>query len=158
MITPIDIQQVGFGVGFRGYDRKEVDNFLDALTGDYEVLFRENQQLKELASGLEIQVAELKKKETTLSRTLMSAQQIVDDVKENAQKDADLIIKEAEMNAEALNKKAEDDRSQLRFAIQGLHKDKAILLEKFRAMLRTFEVTLELESEQEPVAEVQNGH
>lgn len=158
MITPIDIQQVGFGVRFRGYDRREVDNFLDALSQDYETLVRENHELRDKTASLEYQLQELKRKESTLSRTLMTAQKIVDQVKQNAEKDADLILKEAELRAEELMKKAEDDRFRLQLEIQGLYKQKALLLEKLRGVLRTFEKTVEMEAGDEPSAEAQNGH
>ena len=72
-MTPLDIQQVGFKVKLRGYDRQEVDAFLDTLTQDYEGLLKENNALKEKLADLEIQVLEFKKKEGTLNNTLMKA-------------------------------------------------------------------------------------
>jgi len=98
-ITPIDIQQVSFGVRFRGYNRKEVDNFLDLLAHDYEMLIKESQDIKEKTASLEIQVMELKKKEATLNSTLIAVQKVVDEMKQNAQKEVDLLIKEAELKA-----------------------------------------------------------
>lgn len=144
-ITPIDIQQVGFHVRFRGYDRKEVDQFLDTLAQEYEKLIQENQDLKEKAASLEIQVMELKKKESTLSGTLIAVQKVVDDMKKAAQKEVDLLIKEAEMKAEEIVKAAKDEQLHLQREIQDLQKQRVLVLEKIRSLLGTFEKTVELE-------------
>ena len=144
-ITPIDIQQVGFAVRFRGYDRKEVDQFLDTLAQDYETLVRENEQTKEKTSSLEIQVGELKRKEALLNDTLIAVQKVVDEMKQNAQKEVNLVIKEAELKAEEITKSAREERLRLQQEIQDLQRQKVIFLEKIRSMLKTFEKTLELE-------------
>jgi len=144
-ITPIDIQQVGFAVCFRGYDRKEVDQFLDTLAQDYEALIKENEQMKEKTASLEIQVIELKKKESLLNNTLIAVQKVVDEMKQNAQKEVSLLIKEAELKAEEITKAAREERLRLQQEIQDLQRQKVLFLEKIRSMLRTFEKTLELE-------------
>jgi len=144
-ITPIDIQQVGFGVCFRGYDRKEVDNFLDTLAQDYEALVKENQEIKEKTAALEIQMIESKKKEALLNSTLIAAQKVVDEMKQNAQKEVNLIIKEAELKSDEITKGARDERVRLQREIQDLQRQKILFLEKIRSVLKTFEKTLELE-------------
>lgn len=144
-ITPIDIQQVGFAVRFRGYDRKEVDQFLDALSQDYEVLIKENMENQEKAASLDVQVRDLKKKEAMLNSTLIAVQKVVDEMKQNAQKEVELLIKQAEMKAEEIKKAALDDRVRINSEIQQLHKQKIIFLENIRSMIRTFEKAVELE-------------
>lgn len=144
-ITPIDIQQVGFGVRFRGYDRKEVDHFLDTLAQDYEVLIKENQEIREKTASLEIQVMELKKKEAMLNSILIGVQKVVDDMKQNAQKEVSLLIKEAELKAEEITKGARDERLRLQNEIEDLRRQKVLFLEKIRSVVRAFEKTLELE-------------
>ena len=144
-ITPIDIQQVSFGVRFRGYDRKEVDNFLDLLAQDYEMLIKESQEIKEKTASLEIQIMELKKKEATLNSTLIAVQKVVDEMKQNAQKEVDLLIKEAELKAEEITQGAQVERLRLQNEIQDLQRQKVLFLEKIRSVLRTFEKTVELE-------------
>ena len=146
-ITPIDIQQVSFGVRFRGYNRKEVDNFLDLLAHDYEMLIKESQEIKEKTASLEIQVMELKKKEATLNSTLIAVQKVVDEMKQNAQKEVDLLIKEAELKAEEITQGAQVERLRLQSEIKDLQRQKVLFLEKIRSVLRTFEKTVELEEE-----------
>ncbi|NJL16469.1 MAG: DivIVA domain-containing protein [Nitrospira sp.] len=98
-ITPLDIQQMVFQVKLRGYDREEVNRFLEEISQTVEVLNRDNVMLRDRIESLEQQVSELKRTETTLSNTLVSAQSLADDVKRSAQRDADLIVKEAELKA-----------------------------------------------------------
>jgi len=144
-ITPIDIQQVSFGVRFRGYNRKEVDNFLDLLAHDYEMLIKESQEIKEKTASLEIQVMELKKKEATLNSTLIAVQKVVDEMKQNAQKEVDLLIKGAELKAEEITQGAQVERLRLQSEIKDLQRQKVLFLEKIRSVLRAFEKTVELE-------------
>ena len=105
-ITPLDIQQMVFQVKLRGYDRDEVNRFLEEVAQTVESLNRDNAGLRERIVSLEQQVAELKRTELTLSNTLVSAQSLADDVKRSAQRDAELIVKEAELKAGELFRQA----------------------------------------------------
>jgi cell division initiation protein len=98
-ITPLDIQQMVFRTKLRGYDRDEVNRFLEELAQTVESLNRDNAQLRERLAMTEQQVSELKRTETTLSNTLVAAQSLADDVKRSANRDAELIVKEAELKA-----------------------------------------------------------
>ena len=80
-ITPLDIQQMVFKSSFRGYDKEEVNRFLEELAQTVESLNRDNAISREKIVFLEQQVAELKRTETTLSNTLVSAQSLAEDVK-----------------------------------------------------------------------------
>ncbi len=144
-ITPIDIQQVGFAVRFRGYDRREVDNFLDALVQDYETLIKETQDARERGDALENELMEIKKKEATLNSALVGVQKVVDEMKRNSQKEVDLVLKEAEIKAEEITKGALDDRLRIHQEISELQRQKILFLENVRSLLRTFEKTLEME-------------
>lgn len=155
-ITPLDIQQIGFKVRIRGYDRREVDGFLDSVTEEYEGLIRENSVLKEKLADFEGQVAELKKKEIALNNTLVKAQDLVEGMKHTAQKDADLVLKEAELKAEGLARLAHEEVASIRGEILDIKKQKAILLEKVRSMVRTFDRVIQMEDEMEEPG-IENG-
>ncbi len=144
-MTPLDIQQVGFKVRLRGYDRREVDAFLDALAEDYEGLLKENNTLKERLADLEIQVLEFKKKEGTLNNTLMKAQDLVEEMKGHAQREGELIIKEAELKAEETAKAARERLAELRREILDLQKQKLLFMEKTRSLIKTLQRVLDLE-------------
>jgi cell division initiation protein len=107
-ITPLDIQQKQFPMKFRGFDVEEVYAFLEIVREEMEDLLRENASLKENAQRAENQIKEYKDMETTLRETLMTAQQMVEDYKTNARKEAELLVKEAELRADALIKEAQE--------------------------------------------------
>lgn len=145
-ITPLDIQQVGFKIKLRGYDRQEVDAFLDSLTEDYEALIRENNHLREKLMDFENQTAEIKKKEATLNSMLMKAQDLSDEMKAAAQKDADLILREAELKTETYTRSAREHLAEVQRDILDLKKQKVVFIEKVRSMIRIFEQVLDTES------------
>lgn len=105
-ITPLDIQQKQFSQRFRGFDMEEVDSFLELIREEMEELLRENANLREEARRFEKQLKEYKNIETTLKDTLISTQQMVEEYKDTAKKDAELIKKEAELQADEIIKDA----------------------------------------------------
>jgi cell division initiation protein len=107
-ITPLDIQQKQFPMKFRGFDVEEVYAFLEVIREEMEELLRDNANLKENVQRAEVQVREFKDMETTLRETLMTAQQMVEDYKMNARKEAELLIKEAELRADEMIKESHE--------------------------------------------------
>jgi cell division initiation protein len=107
-ITPLDIQQKQFPMKFRGFDVEEVYAFLEVIREEMEDLLRENASLKEGVQRAESQIKEYRDMETTLRETLLAAQQMVEDYKTNARKEAELIVKEAELRADSLIKQAQE--------------------------------------------------
>src|SRR5439155_19202853 len=142
---PLDIQQWEFKVRVRGYDRQEVQAFLRSVSQAVEQLVKENTQLKERAEHLESQVNDLRKKEATLNDLLVTTQSMVDGIKETARKEADLTLKEAQIKAEELLKRAHADCEGLQRDILGLRKERIMALEKLRALLHTFIKMVEME-------------
>jgi cell division initiation protein len=107
-ITPLDIQQKQFPMKLRGFDVEEVYAFLEVIREEMEDLLRENANLKENVQRLDNQMKEYRDMETTLRETLLTAQQMVEDYKMNARKEAELVVKEAELRAESLLKEAQE--------------------------------------------------
>ncbi len=107
-ITPLDIQQKQFPIKFRGFDVEEVYAFLEVIREEMEDIIRENASLKEQIHRAETQLQEYRDMENTLRETLMTAQQMVEDYKTNARKEAELIVREAELRADAIVKEAQE--------------------------------------------------
>lgn len=107
-ITPLEIQQKQFPMKLRGFDVEEVYSFLEIIREEMEDLLRENANLKETVQRLDTQMKEYRDMETTLRQTLLTAQQMVEDYKMNARKEAELIVKEAELRAETMIKEAQE--------------------------------------------------
>ena len=144
-ITPLDIQQREFKGRFRGYDREEVQAFLRSVSQSVEELFKENVALKEHADKLYQEVGELRKKEASLSDLLVTTQTMTESLKEAARKEADLILREAEMKGEDLLKSAHVDFRTLQRDILDLRKERMLALEKLRSMLQSFAKVIEME-------------
>jgi cell division initiation protein len=108
-ITPLDIQQKQFPMKFRGFDVEEVYAFLEVIREEMEELLRENASLKENVQRSESQIKGYRDMEVTLRETLMTAQQMVEDYKTNARKEAELLVKEAELRAEGLVREAQEN-------------------------------------------------
>jgi cell division initiation protein len=145
-ITPLDIQQMVFRVKFRGYDREEVNRFLEEVAQTVEALNRDNTALRDRLAMTEQQVAELKRTEATLSNTLVSAQSLAEEVKRSAQRDADLIIKEAELKAGELIRQARAELGETQRDLSQLQKQRLLMIERMRATLHTFERMLDVET------------
>lgn len=101
-LTPLDIQNHAFRRRLSGYDREEVDAFLEMIAGDYESLVREAEGLRERVRVLEGRVEQLSAHETTLQETLITAQSLSADLKHSAVKESELLLSEAEVKAEKI--------------------------------------------------------
>ena len=145
-ITPLDIQQMVFRTKLRGYDREEVNRFLEELAQTVESLNRDNAMLRERLAMTEQQVSELKRTETTLSNTLVAAQSLADDVKRSANRDAELIVKEAELKAGEVIRQARVELGETQRDLSQLQKQRLLMVERMRATLHTFERMLDVES------------
>jgi cell division initiation protein len=144
-MTPLDIQQMVFTVAFRGYDKEEVNRFLEEIAQTVELLNRDDAVHREKIVFLEQQLAELKRTEATLSSTLLSAQSLAEDVKRNAHREADLVIKEAEQKAGELIHQARVELTDTQRDLTSLQKQRLLMVERLRASLRMFERMLEVE-------------
>jgi cell division initiation protein len=99
-ISPLDIQSQQFRSKMKGYDPREVENFLELVAAEFEELIRENGKLKEKLARLSNQYEELRQREQTLKETMMTAQKITEDMKVAARKEAEIILREAELKAD----------------------------------------------------------
>lgn len=101
-ITPLDIRNHAFRRRISGYAAEEVDAFLSMIAGDYEALIRESEARREAVLRLEAQVEELSANASVLQETLTTAQQLSEDLKRTAVKEAEVVVGQAEIQAEKL--------------------------------------------------------
>ncbi len=95
MISPIEVRRREFSRSFRGYSREEVDSFLNSVSDEFEKLYRENAELKEVLQRAELDMAKYKKLEETLNQTLLLAQQTAEEIRANAHKEAQMLVEGA---------------------------------------------------------------
>jgi cell division initiation protein len=104
-VTPLDLRQQRFQTAMRGYDRGEVNAFLAEAAEDYENALRENERLRQELSKSEAVLDEHRSQERNLRNTLLSAQKLADEIKDNAQQEAGRILRDAEGRSELLLQK-----------------------------------------------------
>jgi cell division initiation protein len=150
-ITPIDISGHRFAQRFRGCDPEEVRSFLNLVAGEFEGLVSTNNALKETLGQMEASVADLKERERILKDTLMTAQKLADDIKEEARKEAQLIIKEAEIRGGQLLDQAGRKAGELEGVIQSLRVERDAFEQRVRSAVDQHLRLLEMRKSEEQV-------
>ncbi len=145
-LTPLDIHNKEFSRSFRGYDEDEVNEFLDQIIKDYEAIMREMKRLEEENAELKEKLAHYTNLEETLHKSIVVAQEAAEALKGNARKESQLIIREAEKNADRIINEALLKSRSVITEIDELKKRLAVYRTRFRTLL---EAQLEmLESEE----------
>ena len=111
--SPIDIHDKQFNVKMRGYDQDEVNDFLDQIIQDFSDLIKRNESLSADLKAAQAQVDEFQGMKEALNKSLILAQDAADNVKQNAQSDADAIIARAQKNADQLANDAKAHHDQV---------------------------------------------
>jgi cell division initiation protein len=148
-ITPLDIQQKQFSSRLKGFDMEEVDSFLELIREEMEELLRENSNLREESKRFEKQLKDYKNIETTLKDTLISTQQMVEDYKNTAKKDAELIKKESELRAEEILRGAQDQVVKIHEDITDLKGIRRHFKEELKRLIESHLRMMEFDKERE---------
>jgi cell division initiation protein len=134
-ITPLEIKRQQFKKVMRGFDPVEVETFLDMLSNELEEQVRTTKDLRDRIIELETQLADYKNMEKTLQQTLMQAQEASGKSIENSRKEADLIIRDAELKAQQIIEKARTDFSKIKEEISALKARKESVLSRLKILL-----------------------
>ncbi len=134
-LTPLDIHNKEFSRGFRGYDEDEVNEFLDQVIKDYEILIREKKELESKLNELDEKLGHFSNIEETLNKSILIAQQTAEEVKESANKEAKLIIKEAEKNADRIINEALSKSRKLKIELDDLRKQSKVFRTRFKLLV-----------------------
>ena len=148
-ITPLDIQQKQFSSRIKGFDMEEVDSFLELIREEMEELLRENANLREESKRYEKQLKEYKNIETTLKDTLISTQQMVEDYKNTAKKDAELIKKEAELRADEILRDSQERAVKIHEDITDLKGIRRHFKEELKRLIESHLSMMEFDRERE---------
>lgn len=141
--SPMEIQQMSFPIVKKGFDPEEVKTFLLSLSEQLEYLLKEREDLKAQVQNLSQQVSEFMKREQILKDTLLTAQKMSKEIKEQAEREAELTIKEAELSAEKISQQAlqklntmEQGLKELKFLRQRYILDLEQLLQRLENFLK----------------------
>jgi cell division initiation protein len=106
-VAPLDLRQQRFKTALRGFDKTEVVALLTEAADDYEHALREVDRLRQDLTRVESLLGEHRDREANLRNTLLTAQRLADEIRDAAQNEAKLIIKEAQGRADLLLQKAQ---------------------------------------------------
>jgi cell division initiation protein len=137
MITPIDIQHKEFTKGVRGYKEEEVDSYLDLITLDLEKIILENKRLKDNIAALTSEVERYRGSESSVLETLEAAKALMRDISTSAEKRAEFLVKNAELDAERIKRDAKDSVERLTDEAVNLRNRVNLIRSRFRNLLET---------------------
>ncbi|WML35401.1 DivIVA domain-containing protein [Clostridium sp. OS1-26] len=136
-ITAMEITNKEFKRTIRGYSPDEVDEFLDKIAEDYENLYKENSTLKEKLSNIEDKIEHYNKMESTIQNTLLLAQNAAEQARENAKKESELIVKNANDTAQRIIDKAHHDVLQITDDFERMKQEFCKFRTKFRSFMES---------------------
>jgi cell division initiation protein len=112
-LTPVEIRHMTPGTGLFGYKRAAMDRLLDEIAASFEDVWRERADLADKIEQLEADLVRFRELEGLLRTTLVSAERASADMKEQARREADLIVGEAHAEARALQRTARSENERL---------------------------------------------
>lgn len=136
MLTPIEIQGITFKTG-RGYKKDDVDSFMNALYHDYEIMYKENKELKDKVTTLSDGIQYYKNLEKTLQKALVLAEKTSEDTKAAAQKEAEAIERQARLNADKILLDAKQELDRIEAKTQELLQNFELYKVQFKQVLST---------------------
>jgi cell division initiation protein len=147
-LSPLEITQREFGRKFRGLDPEEVHTFLEQISEEMTRLVQETTDRAAQIQRLEAQLRVHQEREDSLRNTLVSAQKMTDEIKANATREADLVLKEAELKAERLLEQAHRKLAQVQAEIAELVRQRDLFAAKLRGLLKTHLELLDFQPDQ----------
>ncbi len=144
-VTPIDIQQKRFHIGFRGYERTEVEMFLDIVRDQMESLIRELTDLRDFKDSYDQRLHDLNEKEEVVKKTMFMTQKLMEDQKDNARREAALIIKDAEIRSHQIVGSVQEEKARLEAEIRELTRHKRHFLEDLKKVIQMHQEMINFE-------------
>lgn len=148
-LTPLDIQKQIFSKSFKGYNLDEVRAYLHLIAEEIERLVRDVDRLARENAMLREDLDDHTQRERILKDTLLSAQKVSEDVRATARKEAELIVKDAELLSERLISQAMTRVVDLERSIQDLKVQRKATRNKVQGTIDIVQQMLMLDAEEE---------
>ncbi len=148
-ISPLEIRKREFARRFRGFDRSEVAQFLEALAEDLEEIYRNLDELERENMRLREENGRHRETEATLKETLLLAQKSADSLRVASEKDAERIVVEAESKADQMMHQATAKMSEIEKKIRELRVERRNFHVKLQGMIDLFQQVLNFDKEDE---------
>ena len=146
-VSPLSIKKQEFNKSIRGYDKDEVQAFLEKLADEFDTMQRENESLKKDLEQANGKLTEFRKIEKNLQDTLLKAHESTSKSIESTKKQANLMIKEAEIKASQILEKARENANEIRNAVISLREERDLLVANLRSILNSQAHLLEMKVE-----------
>jgi DivIVA domain-containing protein len=134
-LTPLDIRRYDFGSALRGYDKTRVDQFRDQVAEEVERLLRREQDIEAKAKGFHEQLRAYRERDKALNEALITAQQLRSEMREQAEREAQLILREARAEAEKTVEGLRQDARRVQDEIDQLVRTRRTYLAQLRALV-----------------------
>jgi cell division initiation protein len=118
--TPVELRHVRVARALLGYRREAVQNLLAEIADSFETVWRERHELADQVEAMGHELADLRKREQALTQTLVVAEQAATHVKDQAKREAELIVAEAHAEARAVTRNAQGERQRLQAEVRRL--------------------------------------
>ncbi len=135
-ITPLDIRKQPFRKVLMGFDPDEVNSFLEMVASEFETINRQHDELSAEVKQCKKQLEQYTRIEKTLNETLLTAQRATDEARLNAQKESELIIKDAQIRADRYEEESRRRVHELEAELMTLRTQRESFLTRFKSMLR----------------------
>lgn len=133
-LTPLDIRRYDFGSALRGYDKARVDEFRDQVAAEVEYLLKQCVELENKAKGFHEQLRAFRERDKALNEALISAQQLRGDIREQADREAQLVIREAKAEGDKLVEQARGEVRSIKSELDSLVRTRRGFLVQLRAI------------------------
>jgi cell division initiation protein len=137
-IRPVDIRRKEFKNSLRGYDANQVDDFLDEVADEFERVFAENQRMSDEMTVLHERLQQFEELEASIREALVHAQQVAGDLRRNAGKEAELIVREAKEQAHRILADSSGRVERVQESYEVLRQAKQDFSNDFRHLLKTY--------------------
>jgi len=148
-ILPMDIQRQSFGTKFRGFDAEEVRGYLTIVAEEVASIQSERDRFEQEIQSLRAALDEHRQREVILKNTLLTAQRVSEEIKENARKQAENIVKEAELQGDRLIELAQSRAHEVERSILDLRGWRSALRTDIRAFVNRVSQLVDLQEEVE---------
>lgn len=142
-LSPLDIQHMEFSSALNGYSKKQVREFLERVADEREGYLRELMALRDELQEKDATIAELQSAEAELKRAVIAAERIGNELKENARREAELTVREAEQVKENIMREAKARLKEARAELSRIEREQGLFREQFRGLLHAFERSLD---------------
>lgn len=152
-VTPLVIKQKEFSTRFRGFDVQEVDAFLEDVARELEFQETALEKLRQENHRLNLENQGYRKREESMKNAMIQSQKVLDQMKENAEKSAQVTIANAEVEAEKILSRAYKRLSQLHSDIMELKRQRIQLEMQISSVLESHSKLLEMTKEENKAAD-----